>query len=56
MAPFRTEICGDFCIADLLILKSYCLKLDGVDAVYYSKACYTTKYLYLINLQMDFTK
>ena len=51
MAPFRTEICGDFCMADLLIPKSYCLKLDGVDAVYYKyKARYITKYLYLINL------
>ena len=51
MAPFRTKICGDFYIANLLILKSYCLKLDGADAAYCRyKACYITKYLYLINL------
>ena len=51
MAPFRTKICGDFCIADLFIPKSYCLKLDGADTVYYRyKAYYTIKYLYLINL------
>jgi hypothetical protein len=50
MAPFRTEICGDFCIANLLIPKSYYLKLDGVDAVYCSKAHHITKYLYLTNL------
>jgi hypothetical protein len=56
MAPFRTEICGDFYIANLLIPKSYCLKLDGADAVYYSKVHYIIKYFYLTNLQMDFTK
>jgi hypothetical protein len=56
MAPFRTEICGDFRIADLLIPKLYCLKLNRADAIYYSKAYYITKYFYLTNLQMDFTK
>ena len=51
MAPFRTKICGDFCIADLLILKSYCLKLDRADTAYCRyKARYITKYLYLTNL------
>ena len=56
MAPFRTEICGDFCIADLLIPKSYYLKLDGADTVYHNKARYITKYLYLTNLQINSTK
>ena len=51
MVPFRTKIYSNFCIADLLIPKSYCLKLDGADTAYYRcKACYTTKYLYLTNL------
>jgi hypothetical protein len=56
MAPFRTEICGNFCIANLLIPKSYYLKLDRADTIYYSKTCHTTKYFYLTNLQIDFTK
>ena len=51
MVPFRTEICGDFYMANLLIPKSYCLKLDGADTVYRKyKAHYTAKYLYLTNL------
>ena len=51
MAPFRTEICGNLRIADLLILKSYYIKLNRADAVYRKcKARYVTKYLYLTNL------
>ena len=51
IAPFRTEIYGDFRIADLLILKLYYIKLNRVDTVYCKyKAYYATKYLYLINL------
>ena len=51
MAPFRTEIYGDFRIADLLILKLYYLKLNGADTVYRKyKARYITKYPYLTNL------
>ena len=51
MAPFRSEICGDFRIANLLIPKSYCLKLDGVNTVYCRyKAYYITKYFYLTTL------
>ena len=54
MAPFRTEIYGNFRIADLLILKLYYLKLNRADTVYYKyKARHVTKYLYLINLQID---
>jgi len=51
IAPFRTKIYSDFCIADLFILKSYYLKLDRVDTTYCKcKARHITKYLYLINL------
>ena len=51
MAPFRTKICGNLRIADLLILKSYYIKLNGVDTTHCKyKACYVTKYLYLTNL------
>jgi len=51
MAPFRTKICGDFYMADLLILKLYYLKLNKVNTIYYKcKACYVIKYFYLINL------
>ena len=51
MAPFRTKIYSDLRMADLLILKSYYIKLDRVDAVYYKyKARHITKYLYLTNL------
>ena len=51
IAPFRTEIYGNLCIADLLILKLYYIKLNGVDAIHRKyKARYITKYLYLINL------
>jgi len=51
MATFRTKVCGNFRMGDLLILKSYCLKLNRADTAYYKyKARYATKYLYLINL------
>jgi len=51
IAPFRTEICGDFYMADLLILKSYCLKLNRVNTIHCKcKARYITKYFYLTNL------
>jgi len=51
MAPFRTEIYSDFCIANLLIPKLYCLKLDRVNIIYYKyKARHIIKYFYLINL------
>ena len=51
MAPFRTKIYGNFHIANLLTLKLYYIKLNGVDAIYCKyKAYYITKYLYLTNL------
>ena len=51
IAPFRTEIYSNFHMADLLILKSYYIKLNRVDTTYYKyKARYITKYLYLTNL------
>jgi len=57
MATFRTEVCGDFRMGDLLILKSYCLKLNRADTAHRKyKACYATKYLHLTNLQMDSTR
>ena len=38
-------------IGDFLILKWYCLTLNGAEAVYCRyKAYYITKYLYLINV------
>ena len=51
MAPFRTEICGDFRMADLLIPKLYYLKLNGADTAHRKyKARHATKYPYLTNL------
>ena len=51
MAPFRTKIYSNLYMADLLILKLYCIKLNRADAVHRKyKARYITKYLYLINL------
>ena len=42
---------GLLIIGNFLILKQYCLTLDGAEAVYYKyKAYYITKYLYLINI------
>ena len=51
MAPFKTKICGNLRMADLLILKLYYMKLNGADTAYRKyKARHVTKYLYLTNL------